>query len=63
MFTLKKSLVIIFVLGTIDLMLCEQERGADEEDGGEARLEEIKRAMRLTYNKPCLYGTKRTKEM
>nr|ACI47157.1 antioxidant peptide 1 [Hylarana nigrovittata] len=63
MFTLKKSLVLLFVMGTINLTLCEQEKGADEEDGGEARLEEIKRAMRMTYNRPCLYATKRTKEM
>nr|ADM34286.1 ranatuerin-2DN1 antimicrobial peptide precursor [Nidirana daunchina] len=43
MFTLKKSLLLIFVLGTISLSLCEQERGADE-DEGEA-VEEIKRGL------------------
>nr|ADP05822.1 lividin-14-RA2 peptide precursor [Odorrana andersonii] len=63
MFTMKKSLLLLFVLGTINLSLCEQERGADEEDGGEAKLEDIKRGMRLTYNRPCIYATKRTKEM
>nr|ABX58947.1 pleurain-M1 antimicrobial peptide precursor [Nidirana pleuraden]ABX58948.1 pleurain-M1 antimicrobial peptide precursor [Nidirana pleuraden]ABX58949.1 pleurain-M1 antimicrobial peptide precursor [Nidirana pleuraden]ABX58950.1 pleurain-M1 antimicrobial peptide precursor [Nidirana pleuraden] len=43
MFTLKKTLLLIFVLGTISLSLCEQERGADE-DEGEA-VEEIKRGL------------------
>nr|ADM34287.1 ranatuerin-2DN2 antimicrobial peptide precursor [Nidirana daunchina] len=43
MFTLKKSPLLIFVLGTISLSLCEQERGADE-DEGEA-VEEIKRGL------------------
>nr|ADC54258.1 brevinin-1ST precursor [Rana dybowskii] len=32
MFTLKKSLLLIFFLGTINLSLCEEERGADEEE-------------------------------
>nr|ACI47158.1 antioxidant peptide 2 [Hylarana nigrovittata] len=63
MFTLKKSLVLLFVVGSINLTMCDQEKGADEEDGGEARLEEIKRAMRTTYNRPCLFASKRTKEM
>nr|AIU99905.1 temporin-HB4 antimicrobial peptide precursor [Pelophylax hubeiensis] len=31
MFTLKKSLLLIFFLGTITSSLCEQERNADEE--------------------------------
>nr|QVN30054.1 temporin-PF precursor [Pelophylax fukienensis] len=31
MFTLKKSLLLIFFLGTINFSLCEQERNADEE--------------------------------
>nr|ABG78788.1 amolopin-3a antimicrobial peptide precursor [Amolops loloensis]ADM34293.1 amolopin-3a antimicrobial peptide precursor [Amolops lifanensis] len=45
MFTLKKSLLLLFFLGTINLSLCEQERDADEEEenGGEAKVEEIKR--------------------
>nr|AFX61508.1 antixoidant peptide precursor [Odorrana andersonii] len=43
MFTMKKSLLLLFFLGTINLSLCEEERGADEEDGGEAKLEDIKR--------------------
>nr|ADM34225.1 jingdongin-1-GN1 antimicrobial peptide precursor [Amolops granulosus] len=32
MFTLKKSLLLLFFLGTINLSLCEQERDADEEE-------------------------------
>nr|E1AWD3.1 RecName: Full=Brevinin-1CG4; Flags: Precursor [Amolops chunganensis]ADM34205.1 brevinin-1CG4 antimicrobial peptide precursor [Amolops chunganensis] len=32
MFTLKKSLLLLFFLGTINLSLCEQERNADEEE-------------------------------
>nr|D5GRW4.1 RecName: Full=Temporin-SHe; Short=Temp-SHe; Flags: Precursor [Pelophylax saharicus]CBH19885.1 temporin-SHe precursor [Pelophylax saharicus] len=31
MFTLKKSLLLLFFLGTINLSLCEQERDAEEE--------------------------------
>nr|ADE40981.1 brevinin-2TEb [Indosylvirana indica] len=42
MFTLKKSKLLLFFLGTISLSLCEEERGADEEDGGEMT-EEVKR--------------------
>nr|ACM67500.1 ranacyclin-LTb antimicrobial peptide [Hylarana latouchii]ADV36187.1 ranacyclin-SN1_2 [Sylvirana spinulosa] len=60
MFTLKKSLLLLFFLGTISLSLCEQERGADEEDGGEVTAEEVKRsALRGCWTKsyppkPCL---------
>nr|AFI56996.1 antioxidin-RN [Pelophylax nigromaculatus] len=45
MFTTKKSLLLLFFLGTISVSLCEQERGADEEEenGGEAKAEEVKR--------------------
>nr|CCV01178.1 brevinin-1 precusor [Amolops wuyiensis] len=32
MFTLKKSMLLLFFLGTINLSLCEQERNADEEE-------------------------------
>nr|Q2UXW0.1 RecName: Full=Brevinin-1P; Flags: Precursor [Pelophylax fukienensis]CAI96772.1 brevinin-1P protein precursor [Pelophylax fukienensis] len=32
MFTLKKSLLVLFFLGTINLSLCEEERSADEEE-------------------------------
>nr|BAF42775.1 preprotemporin-1SKd [Rana sakuraii] len=31
MFTLKKSLLLLFFLGTINLSLCEEERKAEEE--------------------------------
>nr|C5H0D4.1 RecName: Full=Esculentin-2-ALa; AltName: Full=Amolopin-9a; Flags: Precursor [Amolops loloensis]ACA09637.1 amolopin-9a antimicrobial peptide precursor [Amolops loloensis] len=33
MFTLKKSMLLLFFLGTISLSLCEEERNADEDDG------------------------------
>nr|ABG76544.1 odorranain-L2 antimicrobial peptide precursor [Odorrana grahami] len=39
MFTLKKSLLLLFFLGTISLSLCEQERDADEEGNEENRVE------------------------
>nr|AGE10574.1 temporin-1GY [Pelophylax nigromaculatus] len=32
MFTTKKSILLLFFLGTINLSLCEQERDADEEE-------------------------------
>nr|ACA81703.1 lividin-11 precursor [Odorrana livida] len=41
MFTLKKSLLLLFFLGTVSLSLCEEERSADEE--GEVIEEEVKR--------------------
>nr|ANW09707.1 brevinin-2GHi [Sylvirana guentheri] len=44
MFTMKKSLLFLFFIGTVSLSLCEQERGADEDDGGEMT-EEIKRGV------------------
>nr|AIU99923.1 odorranaopin-MS1 antioxidant peptide precursor [Sylvirana maosonensis] len=44
MFTMKKSLLLLFFLGTISLSLCEEERDADEEEnGGEATEKEEKR--------------------
>nr|UBV76241.1 brevinin-1OS precursor [Odorrana schmackeri] len=47
MFTLKKSLLLLFFLGTINLSLCEQERDAVEEerrdDPGERDVEVEKR--------------------
>nr|ADV36218.1 torrentin-B1 antimicrobial peptide precursor [Amolops torrentis] len=56
MFTLKKSLLLLFFLGMISLSLCEQERDANEErrddgdeseaNGGEVKVEEIKRGLR-----------------
>nr|BAJ07382.1 ranatuerin-2TOd precursor [Rana tagoi okiensis] len=44
MFTLKKSMLLLFFLGTISLSLCQEERGADEDDGGEMT-EEVKRGL------------------
>nr|ABX44915.1 nigroain-F antimicrobial peptide precursor [Hylarana nigrovittata]ABX44916.1 nigroain-F antimicrobial peptide precursor [Hylarana nigrovittata]ABX44917.1 nigroain-F antimicrobial peptide precursor [Hylarana nigrovittata] len=40
MFTMKKSLLLLFFLGMISLSLCQDERGADEDDGGEMTEEE-----------------------
>nr|ADM34190.1 esculentin-1-MG1 antimicrobial peptide precursor [Odorrana margaretae] len=37
MFTLKKPLLLIVLLGIISLSLCEQERAADEDEGNEKR--------------------------
>nr|CAI91308.1 esculentin-2P precursor protein [Pelophylax fukienensis] len=45
MFTLKKSLLLLFFIGTISLSLCEEERNADEEEGGEVQEEEVKRGI------------------
>nr|AIU99959.1 nigrosin-2EV2 [Odorrana exiliversabilis] len=47
MFTLKKSMLLLFFLGTISLSLCEQERNAEEErrDEEAAKIEEIKRGI------------------
>nr|BAK93308.1 Palustrin-2ISd precursor protein [Odorrana ishikawae] len=47
MFTLKKSLLLLFFLGTISLSLCEQERSADD-DEGEAIEQEVKRGFMST---------------
>nr|ACB12311.1 antimicrobial peptide precursor [Limnonectes kuhlii] len=44
MFTMKKSLLLLFFLGIVSLSLCGQERDADEEDGGEVTEEEVKRS-------------------
>nr|AEZ53018.1 antimicrobial peptide precursor [Odorrana tiannanensis] len=44
MFTLKKSLLLLFFLGTISLSLCQEERDADEVEG-EMIEEEIKRSL------------------
>nr|ACR84090.1 temporin-1Cc antimicrobial peptide precursor [Aquarana catesbeiana] len=32
MFTMKKSLLLLFFLGTINLSLCEEERDVDQEE-------------------------------
>nr|E7EKE1.1 RecName: Full=Brevinin-2HS2B; Flags: Precursor [Odorrana hainanensis]ADV36141.1 brevinin-2HS2_2 [Odorrana hainanensis] len=44
MFTMKKPLLLIVLLGIISLSLCEQERAADEEEG-EMIEEEVKRSL------------------
>nr|ADV36211.1 brevinin-2TR2_2 antimicrobial peptide precursor [Amolops torrentis] len=43
MFTLKKPLLLLFFLGTINLSLCQEERNADEDDG--EMTEEVKRGI------------------
>nr|ACZ52160.1 brevinin-2RTb antimicrobial peptide precursor [Amolops ricketti] len=43
MFTSKKSLLVLFFLGTISLSFCEEERNADEDDG--EMTEEVKRGI------------------
>nr|ACA81692.1 lividin-2b precursor [Odorrana livida] len=45
MLTMKKSLLLLFFLGTISLSLCQEERGAEEDDGGEMTEEEVKRGL------------------
>nr|BAI53086.1 preprobrevinin-2Oc [Rana ornativentris] len=42
MFTLKKSMLLLFFLGTISLSLCEEERDANEDEVIE---EEVKRGL------------------
>nr|ACZ71269.1 odorranain-A-RA1 antimocrobial peptide precursor [Odorrana andersonii]ACZ71303.1 odorranain-A-RA1 antimicrobial peptide precursor [Odorrana andersonii]ADP06011.1 odorranain-A-RA1 peptide precursor [Odorrana andersonii]ADP06012.1 odorranain-A-RA1 peptide precursor [Odorrana andersonii]ADP06013.1 odorranain-A-RA1 peptide precursor [Odorrana andersonii] len=51
MFTMKKSLLLLFFLGTISLSLCEQERDAEEEEGSENGAEDIKlnRVVKCSY--------------
>nr|ACA81705.1 lividin-13 precursor [Odorrana livida] len=53
MFTMKKSLLLLFFLGTISLSLCEEERDADEEgseeNGVEAKAKDIKRRLFKCY--------------
>nr|QDW65153.1 Kunitzin-OV precursor [Odorrana versabilis] len=56
MFTMKKSMLLLFFLGIISLSLCKEERGANEErrdeneeNGGEAKVEEIKRALKYPF--------------
>nr|ADO00331.1 bradykinin precursor [Odorrana grahami]ADO00335.1 bradykinin precursor [Odorrana grahami]ADO15007.1 bradykinin precursor [Odorrana grahami] len=45
MFTMKKSLLLLFFLGTINLSLCKQERDADEDENEQdAKVEDVKRA-------------------
>nr|F1T156.1 RecName: Full=Nigrocin-2ISa; Flags: Precursor [Odorrana ishikawae]BAK08588.1 Nigrocin-2ISa precursor protein [Odorrana ishikawae] len=53
MFTLKKSMLLLFFLGTINLSLCQEERDAEEErrDEDNAKMEEIKRGIFSTVFK------------
>nr|ABU88482.1 pleurain-a1 antimicrobial peptide precursor [Nidirana pleuraden] len=45
MFTLKKTLLLLFFLGTISISLCKQEGDADEDDGRKMTEEEVKRSI------------------
>nr|ADP05878.1 nigrosin-RA3 peptide precursor [Odorrana andersonii] len=47
MFTMKKSLLLLFFLGTISLSFCQDETNAEEERRDEevAKMEEIKRGL------------------
>nr|ACZ71297.1 nigrosin-RA1 antimicrobial peptide precursor [Odorrana andersonii]ADP05828.1 nigrosin-RA1 peptide precursor [Odorrana andersonii]ADP05829.1 nigrosin-RA1 peptide precursor [Odorrana andersonii] len=47
MFTMKKPLLLLFFLGTINLSLCQDETNAEEERRDEevAKMEEIKRGL------------------
>nr|ADP06131.1 ordoranain-V-RA3 peptide precursor [Odorrana andersonii] len=47
MFTLKKPLLLLFFLGTINLSFCQDETNAEEERRDEevAKMEEIKRGL------------------
>nr|CCV01176.1 hylaranin-1 precusor [Hylarana latouchii] len=55
MFTSKKSILLLFFLGTVSLSLCEEERGADEEENGGEVTEEVKRGV-LSAFKNALPG-------
>nr|AEZ52998.1 antimicrobial peptide precursor [Odorrana tiannanensis] len=43
MFTMKKSLLLLFFLGTINLSLCQEERNADEEERRDERDVEVEK--------------------
>nr|AEZ52997.1 antimicrobial peptide precursor [Odorrana tiannanensis] len=43
MFTLKKSLLLLFFLGTINLSFCQEERNADEEERRDERDVEVEK--------------------
>nr|ABG76239.1 brevinin-2E-OG6 antimicrobial peptide precursor [Odorrana grahami]ABG76242.1 brevinin-2E-OG6 antimicrobial peptide precursor [Odorrana grahami] len=58
MFTLKKSLLLLFFLGTISLSLCEEERDADEDEGAEMTEEEVKRGLLDTFKNLALNAAK-----
>nr|P79876.1 RecName: Full=Temporin-1Th; Short=TH; AltName: Full=Temporin-H; Flags: Precursor [Rana temporaria]CAA70563.1 temporin H precursor [Rana temporaria] len=50
MFTLKKSLLLLFFLGTINLSLCEEERNAEEERRDEPDERDVQVEKRLSPN-------------
>nr|ADP05781.1 brevinin-2-RA11 peptide precursor [Odorrana andersonii] len=58
MFTLKKSLLLLFFLGTVSLSLCEEERDADEDEGAEMTEEEVKRGLLDTFKNLALNAAK-----
>nr|ACZ71340.1 brevinin-2-RA20 antimicrobial peptide precursor [Odorrana andersonii] len=58
MFTMKKPLLLLFFLGTISLSLCEEERDADEDDGGEVTEEEVKRGLLDTLKNMAINAAK-----
>nr|ADP05782.1 brevinin-2-RA11 peptide precursor [Odorrana andersonii] len=58
MFTMKKSLLLLFFLGTISLSLCGEERDADEDEGAEMTEEEVKRGLLDTFKNLALNAAK-----
>nr|ACZ71339.1 brevinin-2-RA19 antimicrobial peptide precursor [Odorrana andersonii] len=54
MFPMKKSLLVLFFFGTISLSFCQEERNADEEDGGEVTEEEVKRSFLTSFKDMAL---------
>nr|ADG27343.1 brevinin-2SHa antimicrobial peptide [Odorrana schmackeri] len=58
MFTLKKSLLLLFFFGTISLSLCQEERDADEDDGVEVTEEEVKRGLIDTVKNMAINAAK-----
>nr|ACZ71298.1 ranatuerin-2P-RA antimicrobial peptide precursor [Odorrana andersonii]ADP06142.1 ranatuerin-2P-RA peptide precursor [Odorrana andersonii] len=50
MFTMKKSLLLLFFLGTISLSLCEEEKRSADEDEGEVIEQEVKRGFMNTVS-------------
>nr|ADP05795.1 brevinin-2-RA19 peptide precursor [Odorrana andersonii] len=58
MFPMKKSLLLLFFFGTISLSFCEEERDADEDDGGEVTEEEVKRGFLDTLKNMAINAAK-----
>nr|ABX58944.1 pleurain-J1 antimicrobial peptide precursor [Nidirana pleuraden]ABX58945.1 pleurain-J1 antimicrobial peptide precursor [Nidirana pleuraden] len=57
MFTLKKSLLLLFFLGTINLSLCEEERDADEERRDDPNKRDVKVEKRFIPGLRRLFAT------